>query len=621
MLVSASELTRARPQRQVLEKITIRMAGDSGDGIQLTGGQFTNATALAGNDLATFPDFPAEIRAPAGTLPGVSGFQIQFSSQDIQTPGDRPDVLVAFNPAALKVNLGDLPQNGVLIVNSDEFEEKGLKKAGYQTNPLTDGSLERYRVFQVPLTSLTVKALEDSPLGHKEKQRAKNLYALGILFYLYDRPMDPIIRQIEQKFAKKPEILDANLKALRAGYNYADTTELFQGQAYEVPPARLAPGRYRNIAGNTAISLGLVAAAQRSGLPLFFAGYPITPASDILHELALHKAFGVMTMQAEDEIAAVAAAVGASFAGALAVTASSGPGLSLKTEGVNLAVMTELPLVVLDIQRGGPSTGLPTKTEQADLLMVMFGRNSESPVGVVAAQSPGDCFHAVYEACRMALRYMCPVYCLSDGYLANGSEPWPIPRVEELPEISVKFRTDPKGFLPYARDEVTLARPWARPGTPGLEHRIGGIEKSNLYGHVSYDPRNHDLMVRLRAEKIERMAQELPELEVFGPEDAQLLVIGWGGTYGHIRAAVTECQQRGLKVARAHLRWLNPFPRNLGAVLRRFPRVLVPELNLGQLLLLLRGRYLVSAVGLNKVAGQPFKVAEIVEAIERELLS
>lgn len=605
-------------KRQTLKKITIRLAGDSGDGIQLTGGQFTNSTAIAGNDFATFPDFPAEIRAPAGTLPGVSGFQIQFSSEDIHTPGDRPDVLVALNPAALKVNVGDLPQNGVIIVNTDEFGETDLKKANCATNPLEDGSLDKYRVYKVPLTSLTIKALEGSPLTHKEKERAKNFFALGILFFMYNRPMDPIVREIQKKFAKKADVADANIKALKAGWNYAETTEIFQGR-YEIPPAKLPPGKYRNISGNVAIAYGVVAAGKKSGLPVFYTAYPITPASDILHEISMHKHFGIMTFQAEDEIAAAAAAVGASFAGALGVTVSSGPGMSLKTEAINLAVMTELPLVILDIQRGGPSTGLPTKTEQADLLMVLFGRNSESPVAVVAAQTPGDCFYAAYEGCRIAVKYMTPVYVLSDGYLANGSEPWLIPDVDKLPPIEVKFRTDPKDFFPYLRDPQTLARPWAKPGTPGLEHRIGGLEKSDKYGNVSYDPENHDFMVKTRAQKVARIAQDLPDLEVFGPENARLLVCGWGGTYGHIRAAVEECQRRGLPVARAHFRWLNPMPANTGAVLSRFERVLVPELNLGQLRMLLRSKFMVDASGLNKVAGQPFKVAEIIEAIQREL--
>lgn len=606
-------------KRRTLKRITIRIAGDSGDGIQLTGGQFTNSTAIAGNDLATFPDFPAEIRAPAGTLPGVSGFQIQFSSEDIHTPGDRPDVLVAFNPAALKVNVRDLLPNSVIIVNTDEFGETDLRKANCTTNPLEDGSLDGYRVYKVPLTSLTVKALEDSPLTHKEKERAKNFFALGILLFMYNRPMEPIIKEIQRKFAKKPEVAEANIRVLKAGWNYAETTEVFQGEVYEVPPAKLPPGRYRNISGNVAIAYGIVAASIKSGLPVLYTAYPITPASDILHEISTHKQFGIMTFQAEDEIAAAAAAVGASFAGALGVTVSSGPGISLKTEAVNLAVMAELPLVIVDVQRGGPSTGLPTKTEQADLLLVMFGRNSESPVAVIAAQTPGDCFYAIYEACRIAIKYMTPVYVLSDGYLANGAEPWPIPDVDKLPPIEVRFRTDPKDFYPYLRDPRTLARPWTRPGTPGLEHRIGGLEKSDKYGSVSYDPDNHDFMVKTRAQKVARIAQDIPDLEAFGPSNAKLLVCGWGGTYGHIRAAVEECQSRGLPVARAHFRWINPMPANTGAVLSRFERVLVPELNLGQLRMLLRSRFMVDASGLNKVAGQPFKVAEIVEAIEREL--
>jgi 2-oxoglutarate ferredoxin oxidoreductase subunit alpha len=604
--------------RETLKRVTIRLAGDSGDGIQLTGGQFTNTTAMAGNDLATFPDFPAEIRAPAGTLPGVSGFQIQFSSEDIHTPGDRPDVLVAFNPAALKVNLKDLPANGVLIINTDEFEEGDLRKAGYAKSPLEDGSLDRWRVYKIPLITLTIRALEDSPLTHKEKERAKNFFAVGLMCWLYSRPVDQLVKDIQRKFSKKPDVMNANIRALQAGYNYADTTEIFQVQ-YEVPPAPLPPGKYRNISGNVALAMGLVAASKKCGLPLFYAGYPITPASDVLHELSMYKHFGVITFQAEDEIAAACAAIGASFAGLLAVTGSSGPGISLKSESVNLAVMTELPLVICDIQRGGPSTGLPTKTEQADIYQTMFGRNSESPVAIVAAQTPSDCFDMALWAARIATTYMTPVYLLTDGYLANGSEPWLIPDLDKMPDFPVTFQTDPDGFHPYLRDERTLGRPWTKPGTPGLEHRIGGIEKSHIYGHVSYDPDNHDFMVKLRAQKIARIAQDIPPLEVHGPGDAKVLVLGWGGTYGHIRAAVEECQRRGWPVARAHTRFINPFPMNMGEVVSRYDRVLIPELNMGQLRMLIRSRFLVDAAGLNKIAGQPFKVHEIVDAVQQEL--
>jgi 2-oxoglutarate ferredoxin oxidoreductase subunit alpha len=604
--------------RQKLGRTTIRFAGDSGDGIQIAGGQFTNTTAIAGNDLATFPDFPAEIRAPAGTLPGVSGFQIQFSSDDIQTPGDRPDALVAFNPAALKVNLCDMARGTLIIVNEDSFEERDLVKAGYESNPLTDDSLASYRVVRVPVTKLTLAALEDVEITHKEKERCKNFFALGVVYWLYSRPLEPTLKFIAQTFGKKgPALVEANARVLKAGYNFAETTDLFPHQ-YEVPPAKVSPGTYRNISGNEALALGLVAASRRCGLPIFYGSYPITPASDILHTLSKYKNFGVITFQAEDEIAAVTAAIGASFAGALGVTGSSGPGVALKGEAIGLAIMTELPLIVCNIQRGGPSTGLPTKTEQADLLQAVCGRNSESPAAVLAPATPGDCFWIAFEAVRIATKYMVPVFILSDGYLANGAEPWKIPDLEELPGIEIKFRTDPKNFLPYERDEVTLARPWAKPGTPGLEHRIGGLEKANVTGNVSYDPSNHDLMVRLRASKVARIANEIPEAKVEGPWDAPMLMVGWGGTYGSIRAACEEANRRGMKVAHLHLRHLSPMPRNVGEILKRAGKVLVPELNLGQLLMLLRSRYLVDAVGINKVAGQPFRVAELLEAMQKE---
>jgi len=610
--------------RETRERVTIRFAGDSGDGMQVTGTHFTNTAAVLGNDLATFPDYPAEIRAPAGSLPGVSGFQIQFASSDIHTPGDRPDVLVALNPAALKVNLPDLPDNGVVIVNTDAFGEVDLKKAGYAANPLEDGTLDRCQAFRLPITALTLKALESIRFAEKDRQkkeRNKNFFALGLLYWLYDRPLATTRKAIEREFAKKSTadnpIVEAAHLALEAGYAYADAAELFRSQ-FTVPPATYAPGTYRNISGNAAIALGLVAASRLSGRPLFYGSYPITPASDILHELAGHRNFDVTTFQAEDEIAAVAATIGAAYGGALGVTGTSGPGVALKSEAINLAVMVELPLVVIDVQRGGPSTGLPTKTEQADLLQAMFGRNSESPVAVLAPCSPADGFDTAIEACRLAIRYMCPVFVLSDGYLANGAEPWRIPDPDRLPRIPVAFRTDPVDFAPYRRDEVTLAREWTLPGTPGLEHRVGGIEKGHVHGNISYDPENHDFMCRVRAAKIARIAQDIPPLAVHGPADATTLVIGWGSTYGAIRAAVEDCQRRGVKVARAHLRHLNPFPSNLGEILARFPRVLVPELNLGQLLLLLRARYLVDARGVNKVQGRPFQVAELVDAIEKE---
>ncbi len=614
----------APKKRESIDKVTIRFAGDSGDGMQLIGGHFTNTTAVLGNDLATFPDFPAEIRAPAGSLPGVSGFQIQFSAEDIHTPGDRPDVLVAFNPAALKVNLGDMPDNSVIIVNTDSFGEVDLKKANCKTNPLEDGSLDKYQVFKVAIADLTMKALESIKFKEKDrpnKERNKNLFALGILYWLYNRPLDTTMKTLERTFAKKSTadmpIAQAAQMALKAGHAYAEATELFRSQ-FTVAPAKYEPGTYRNMSGNTALALGLVAASRLSGLQLFYGSYPITPASTILEELSMRRAFGVKTFQAEDEIAAVTAAIGASYAGALGVTGTSGPGVALKSEAINLAVMVELPLVIVDIQRGGPSTGLPTKTEQADLLQAFFGRNSESPVAIVAPCTPADCFQIAIEACRIAIKYMCPVFLLSDGFLANGAEPWRIPDPDKIPKIPVKFRTDAGGFAPYLRNEVTLARDWAIPGTPGLEHRIGGIEKSHIQGNVNYDPENHDFMCRIRAAKIQRIAQDIPEVEVFGPPDASTLVIGWGSTAGPIRAAVEDCQRRGLKVARAHLRHLNPFPSNLGKVLSRFQRILVPEMNLGQLVFLLRARFLVDARGVNKVQGKPFQVSELIEVIQKE---
>lgn len=602
-----------------LENVTIRFAGDSGDGMQLTGTQFTNTSAMLGNDISTLPDYPAEIRAPAGSIPGVSGFQISFSSRDIRTPGDEPNVLVAMNPAALKVNLPDLEKGGIVIVNSDAFSELNLKKAGYDKNPLEDGTVSGYRLISIPLSSLNANALKELNLPKKEAERSKNFFALGMMYWLYDRPLEPTLNWIESKFQKKPQIQSANSQALRAGFNYADTTELFTTY-YRVRKANLAPGKYRNITGNEASALGFIAASQVSHRPLFYASYPITPASDILHELSRHKNFGVKTFQAEDEISAMGAAIGASFAGHLALTGTSGPGVALKSEAIGLAVMTELPVVIANIQRGGPSTGLPTKTEQADLLQAMFGRNGECPVAIVAPATPGDCFRMAFEAFRLATMFMTPVFYLSDGYLGNGSEPWRIPNVNELPKIDIEFRTDPDGFYPYLRDEKTLSRPWAIPGTPGLEHRIGGIEKQHITGNVSYHPDNHEFMVRLRAEKIARIANFVPDIEVFGQSEGKVLVVGWGGTYGAITSAVESLQEKGKPVSSIHLRYLNPFPKNLGEILSRFEKVLVPELNLGQLQLLIRARYLIDAIGLHKVKGRPFKISELTQKIEELLL-
>ncbi|MFY9670303.1 MAG: 2-oxoacid:acceptor oxidoreductase subunit alpha, partial [Trebonia sp.] len=590
-------------QVQELDHVIIRFAGDSGDGMQLTGDRFTQETAVFGNDLSTLPNFPAEIRAPAGTLPGVSSFQLHFADHDILTPGDAPDVLVAMNPAALMANLKDMPRGADLIVNTDEFTKRNLAKVGYDKNPLEDGSLDQYSVHPVPLTSLTVKSLEDLDITRKDAERAKNMFALGLLSWLYGRPAEGTLSFLEAKFGKKPEIYKANVTAFQAGLNYGETTEDFSVR-YEVKPAPIPAGKYRNITGNLALSYGLIAAAQLARLPLFLGSYPITPASDILHELSKHKKFGVRTFQAEDEISAASAALGASFGGSLAVTTTSGPGMLLKAETVNLAVSVELPLVVVDVQRAGPSTGMPTKTEQTDLLMALYGRNGESPVPVVAAASPSDCFFAAIEAARIAITYRTPVILLSDGYLGNGSEPWRIPDVSELPDLSASFalataadQPEHGDFKPFTRDPQTLARPWAIPGTPGLEHRIGGIEKADGSGNISYDPDNHDLMVRTRAAKIEGIANSIPPLEVDDPTGhARLLVLGWGSTYGSIGAAVRSARRAGHDVAQAHLRHMNPFPANLGEVLRRYDKVLVPEINLGQLALLLRGKYLVDVI-------------------------
>jgi 2-oxoglutarate/2-oxoacid ferredoxin oxidoreductase subunit alpha len=610
----------AKPVEQV-DSVVVRFAGDSGDGMQLTGGQFTSETAVLGNDLSTLPDFPAEIRAPAGSLPGVSGFQVHFADHDILTPGDAPNVLVAMNPAALKTNLRDLPRGGTLIVDADTFTDRNLTKAGYDGNPLEDGTLDDYDLYAVPLTTMTLEATKEAGVTKREAERSKNMFALGLMSWLYNRPTEKTLGFLERKFAKKPEIADANKRAFNAGYAFGETTETF-AVSYEVRPAKLKPGTYRNITGNTALAYGLIAASVKSGLPLFLGAYPITPASSILEELARHKNFGVRTFQAEDEIAAVGAALGASFGGSLAVSTSAGPGVVLKSETVGLAVALELPLVILDIQRAGPSTGMPTKPEQADLLMVLFGRNSESPVPVLAASTPAQCFDAAIEAARIALKYRTPVYLLSDAYLANGSEPWLLPDVDAIPEFEVGFTTEPPTdgeFQPYTRDDETLARPWAIPGTPGLEHRIGGLEKQDVTGNVSYDPENHDLMTRLRAQKVAGIASDIPELEVDDPDGAGLLVLSWGGTYGPVAAGVRRARGEGGRVAHAHLRHLNPFPSNTGEIVRAYEKVLIPEINLGQLRKLIRAEFLVDAAGFNLVRGLPFRASEVQEAIEAML--
>ncbi len=606
-------------QVQQLDRVIIRFAGDSGDGMQLTGDRFTAETAQFGNDLSTLPNFPAEIRAPAGTLPGVSSFQLHFADHDILTPGDAPNVLVAMNPAALKANLADLPRRADIIANIDEFTKRNLVKVGYAGNPIEDDSLAEWRLHAVPLTSLTVRALEGFDISKKDAERAKNMFALGLLSWLYSRPTEGTIAFLEAKFARKPEIAKANIAAFQAGWNYGETTESFS-TSYEIKPATLRPGTYRNISGNQALAYGLIAASVQARLPLFLGSYPITPASDILHELSRHKHFGIRTFQAEDEIAGVAAALGAAFGGSLGVTTTSGPGVALKAETVGLAVTTELPLIVVDVQRAGPSTGMPTKTEQTDLLMAMFGRNGESPVPVFAPATPSDCFTMAVEAARIAVKYRTPVMLLSDGYLANGSEPWRIPEIDELPDISVRFTTAPNGddgtmYLPYLRDPATLARPWAVPGTPGLEHRIGGIEKADGSGNISYDPNNHDRMVRLRQAKIDGI--DVPPLEVDDPDgDARVLVLGWGSTYGPIAAAVRRVRKDGGKVAQAHLRHLNPLPANTCEVLRSYDKVLLPEINLGQLAMLLRARFLVDVITYNQVRGLPFKAAELAAVIQ-----
>jgi 2-oxoglutarate/2-oxoacid ferredoxin oxidoreductase subunit alpha len=615
----ATPATGAAKSRKALDRAVIRFAGDSGDGMQLTGEQFTTESAWAGNDLATLPNFPAEIRAPAGTLFGVSSFQLQFGSQRVYTPGDRLDCLVAMNPAALKVHLRDLKTGGLLIVNTQAFDKRNLDKAGYAANPLDDATLaERYRLHKVDMTGLTHEAIKDLALNTKEKDRTKNFFALGLVSWIYTRPLEPTLDWIQKRFAKNKDIAEANTRVLKAGHAYGETAEIFS-EHYAIEAAEMAPGLYRAMTGNRALAWGLLAASQRSKLPIVYGAYPITPASDILHELAMHKRFRVRTIQAEDEIAAVTAAIGASFGGAIGVTASSGPGIALKGEGIGLAVTAELPLVILNIQRAGPSTGMPTKTEQADLMQALYGRNSEAPVVVLAPATPGDCFYIAYEAVRIATKYMVPVIVLSDGFLANGSEPWLIPDANTLPPIEIQFRTEREGFFPYLRDPATLARPWVRPGTPGLEHRIGGIEKQDVTGNISYDPENHDHMVRTRAEKVRRVAQEIPPTSINGPATGDLLVVGWGGTYGAITAAVEQAQTAGKSVASIHLRHLNPLPPDLGHILREYRRVLVPEINTGQLVRVLRAEYLVDAVGFNRVRGLPLASDEIHEAINQLL--
>ena len=594
--------------------VVIRFAGDSGDGMQLTGMQFTAESALAGNDLATFPDYPAEIRAPAGTIHGVSGYQLNFSDHEIFTAGDQPNVLVAMNPAALKANIKDLEQGGILIVDTDSFTDQNLKKVKYETNPLSDGSLDKYQLFKIDITKLTTAALEGLGLSTKEATRCKNFFCLGLVSWLFHRHLEITVKHLESKFKNKPQILEANKRALQAGYNFGDTAELF-AESYEIKSAPIAPGTYRNITGNAATALGFVIAAQKAGRPLFLGSYPITPASDILHELSKYKALDVYTFQAEDEIAGIGSAIGASFGGAIGLTTTSGPGLDLKSEALGLAAKVELPLVVTDVQRAGPSTGMPTKTEQSDLLLAMFGRHGESPLPIIAAASPSDCFMCAYQAVRIAVKYMTPVILLTDGYLANGSEPWKLPDVDTLPEIPVTFATDPATFKPYARNEKTLARQWAIPGTPGLEHRVGGLESANVVGNISSDPDNHELMTKLRAEKVERIAQEIQPTRVMGPKSGDALVIGWGSTFGPIHAAVKRLQEEGRSVAHSHINYINPLPSDLGAVMKNYKKIIVPEMNMGQLRWLLRAKFLVDVIGINKVKGKPFTISELVQKI------
>jgi 2-oxoglutarate ferredoxin oxidoreductase subunit alpha len=609
---------------EVLQDVVIKFAGDSGDGMQLTGSQFTNSTALLGIDLATFPDFPAEIRAPIGTLPGVSGFQLHFSSERIFTPGDDADVLVAMNAAALKVNLKNLKKGGKIIANTDGFDAKNLRLANYPEgiNPLEDDSLTNYELIKIDVTRLTREALKEYEMGTKEKDRAKNMFVLGFLYWMYNRNMDNTINFLTEKFGRKDTILQSNIKALKAGFNYADTTETFTTR-YRVDKAKMVKGNYRNIMGNQALSYGLIAASQKSGLPLFLGSYPITPASDILHELSKHKSFGIKTFQAEDEIAAITSSIGASYGGLLGVTTTSGPGMALKAEAMGLAVMLEIPLLIINVQRGGPSTGLPTKTEQSDLLQAYYGRNGECPMPVISASTPSDCFNAVYEAVRIAVQHMTPVIFLSDGFIANGSEPWKFPQSSDLPKIEVKFKTElgdhEEKFQPYLRDEK-LVRPWAVPGTPGLEHRVGGIEKQNITGNVSYDPDNHQLMVKIREEKVEKIAQYVPEQKLDnGPEKGKVLILGWGSTYGAIKSAVIELLNEGYAVAHAHLRYVRPFPKNLGDIIKNYEHVLIPEINNGQLIKIVRDKYLVDAKGYNKIMGIPITKGELVDEVKKIL--
>jgi len=601
------------------DHVVIRFAGDSGDGMQLTGMQFTTESAIAGNDLATLPDFPAEIRAPAGTLAGVSGYQLNFSSHEVFTSGDEPSVLVAMNPAALKVNLEDLTPNGVLIVDKEAFNESNLKKAGYPSNPLTDGSLSKYQLFQVEVTKLTTLALRDLGLNTRAANRCRNFFVLGMVSWLFQRPVQPTLDYVNSRFKKTPDILEANLRAFKAGFNFGETAEMF-ASSYQVPPAQIAPGLYRNITGNSATSLGFVAAAVKSGRPLFLGSYPITPASDILHELSTYKNFPVYTFQAEDEIAGIASSLGAAFGGALAITSTAGPGMDLKSEAMGLAIKAELPLVVVDVQRSGPSTGMPTKPEQTDLMTAMYGRHGEAPLAILAASTPSDCFETTYEAARIALTYMTPVILLTDAQLANGAEPWKVPDVDKLRPSEVKLRSDPEGFLPYLRDEKTLSRPWAVPGTPGLEHRIGGLSGEHLTGNVSYSPANNEMMVRLRARKIEGITREIPPTEVFGnAAGGDLLVLGWGSTFGTLREAVKTMRAKGKDVSHVHLRFLNPLPADLGDILRRFKKIMVAEMNMGQLVKIIRDKYLVDAFGFNKIQGRPFKISEISNRMTRAL--
>lgn len=609
------------PQRTLIDRVTVRLAGDSGDGIQLTGDIFAGSAARRGSSLATLPDYPSEVRSPAGSLPGVSSFQIQFGSEEVSTAGDRPDVLVAFNPAALKVNIEELKPNGIVLADSGTFEQSNLRKAHYERNPLEDGSLSGRRVFAHDITGMTLRTLADfDDLTPKEKRRCKNFFVLGMIEWLFDCPLEGVLQRLRVKFAKRPVLAEANERALKAGYAYCEAKSIFYPVAGVIHPTPQVPGTYRNISGNQAAAFGLIAAAVRSGLRLVYASYPITPASDILHELAKHKNFGVITHQCEDEIAAICSAVGASFAGALAVTGTSGPGSALKTEALGLAVITELPLVLINVQRGGPSTGLPTKTEQADLLHALCGRPGEAPLCVLAPGTPAECFSFAYEACRLAVKYMTPVYVLSDGYLANGAEPWRIPTLEELPELPVSFvKPHDKNFHPYVREPKTLARPWAIPGTPGTEHRVGGLEKRDVTGEVDMDPENHERMVRLRAEKIQKIADEIPPLEVQGPEDAELLVLGWGSTWGTVRTAVAEARAQGLSVAGTHFRYLNPLPKNTREVLSKFPKVLAVELNTGQFRMLLRAETLLDIQGCNKIQGRPFHVSEVLDDIKKIL--